>query len=80
MLPRFTSIQTPEAALMQQLQSLVQHVRQNIGPVPIYTKTLQAHPEKYLPWMHQVLVDLSAAQVHLLAEEQRLHQQMQDTA
>jgi len=62
LLPRYTSLQTPPQPVLAQLQSLIYQMRSSIGllGLPVTDVNLSSHPEAYLPWMWQVLSDVSA--------------------
>ena len=61
LLPRYTSLQTPPQPVLAQLQSFIYQMRSSIGllGLPVTGIILISHPEAYLPWMWQVLSDLT---------------------
>ena len=63
LLPRYTSLSTPDAATMVLLSALVNNIRQEIGPanLPVTDRLLRRRSEAYMPILHRVLTDLVPA-------------------
>ena len=63
LLPRYTSLSSPDAATMVLLNALVNNIRQEIGPanLPVTDRLLRRRSEAYLPILHRVLTDLIPA-------------------
>ena len=57
LLPRYRSLNPPDAATMVLLNALVNNIRQGIGPanLPVTDLLLRRQSEAYLPFLHRVL-------------------------
>ena len=76
LLPRFTSLQLPPPNMLHRLQSLVDVVRQRMGPLPATTKKVQNSYALYLPWLYKVLHDFSWSHGQLQHQHTQLQQQL----
>ena len=73
--PRISSLQQPPPNVLLQLQSLVEVVRQHMGPLPATTKKVQDKYALYLPWLYKVLHDFNVS--HEQFQQQYTHLQQQ---
>ena len=61
LLPRYTSLQMPPAAVLNEIEALSTTVKGGIGPLPINDDNLKKMADKYLPWKYHMLMEYEAA-------------------
>lgn len=68
LLPRYTSLQRPSAAVMSDVEALITSVKGQIGPLPVDEDNMKKKAGKYLPWLHQILTEYEAADAAAAAD------------
>lgn len=61
LLPRYTSLQRPSAAVMSDIEALITSVKGKIGPLPVDEDNKKKNAGKYLPWMLHMMTEYEAA-------------------
>ena len=61
LLPRYTSLQMPPAAVLNEIEALSTTVKGGIGPLPVNDDNLKKMADKYLPWKYHMLMEYEAA-------------------
>lgn len=61
LLPRYSSLQRPSAAVMSDIEALITSVKGKIGPLPVDEDNKKKNAGKYLPWLHHMLTEYEAA-------------------
>ena len=69
LLPRYTSLQMPPAAVIYEVEALITTVKGGIGPLPVDDNNLKKQADKYLPWMYHLLMEYEAADAADAAEQ-----------
>ena len=68
LLPRYTSLQRPPTAVMNDVEALITTVKGKIGPLPVDEDNMKKKAGKYLPWLHQILTEYEAADAAAAAD------------
>ena len=68
LLPRYTSLQRPSAAVLGDIEAFITSVKGKIGPLPVDEDNKQKNAGKYLPWMLHMLTEYEAADAAAAAD------------
>ena len=68
LLPRYTSLQRPSAAVLGDIEAFVTSVKGRIGPLPVDEENKKKNAGKYLPWMLHMLTEYEAADAAAAAD------------